>query len=139
MSARNRHLPRDLSWPLSPNDIRTALGAAEMPAVNLQFDDRPWSDGTLLHAEWIPPLSSNHGTGTDPGLWNSVRIRIAPITDARRGVARLALLRHALPELAAWTGSARRAPEGWTLSRHSRSWRYEGRAIAHRDDHQPYG
>ncbi|MGW6982988.1 hypothetical protein ACWGE1_26715 [Streptomyces sp. NPDC054932] len=138
MSARNRRLPRDLSWPLSPTDIRTALGTGETIAVDLRFDDRTWSDGTLLHVEWIPPLSSNYGTGIDPGLWNTVRIHIAPIADIRRGIARLALLRHALPELAAWTYAARSAPEGWALSSHSRSWRFEDRSIAHRDDHEPY-
>ncbi|MGW6912890.1 hypothetical protein ACWGB8_03550 [Kitasatospora sp. NPDC054939] len=139
MSARNRRLPRDLSWPLSPTDIhRRGLGAGWAIPVDLRFDVRPWSDGTLLHVEWIPPVSSNYGTGTHPGLWNSIRIHIAPIADARRGRARLALLAHALPGLAAWTEAARCAPEGWALSSHSRSWRFEGRYVCHRDDHEPY-
>ncbi|MFD5435660.1 hypothetical protein ACFWJ4_26390 [Kitasatospora sp. NPDC127067] len=31
-----------------------------------------------------------------------------------------------------------RAPQTWTLSRHSRSRRPEGGGTAHRDDHRPY-
>ncbi|MFJ1756124.1 hypothetical protein [Kitasatospora sp. NPDC088134] len=139
MPARNRGLPRDLSWPLTPGDLRAALGEGEPDAVDLTFDGRCWDDGTLLHAEWVPPISSNHGGGIHPVLWSSVRVSVAPLPAARRALARRVLRQHALPDLAAWIGALRSAPEARTLSRRSRSWRLVGDAVAHRDDGRAYG
>ncbi|MFE0653382.1 hypothetical protein ACFVZH_32915 [Streptomyces sp. NPDC059534] len=138
MPARNRRLPRDLSWPLTTSDIRAALGEQVTSAADLGFDERPHDDGTLLHVEWIPPISSNYGNGIHPTLWSSVRIRVAPLPATERAAARYALRQRALPELAAWIGAAQRAPEGWTLTWHSRSWRLVPGATAYRDDYQPY-
>ncbi|MFE7526496.1 hypothetical protein ACFU7Y_12305 [Kitasatospora sp. NPDC057542] len=138
MPARNHRLPRDLAWPLTPTDIRTVLGAHETDAADLDFDNRPWEDGTALHVEWVPRLSSNYGGGIHPTWWCTVRIRVAPLPAADRAAARHILRQNALPELAAWISAARHAPEPWTLSRHSRSWRPEGSSTAHRDDQQPY-
>ncbi|MFD4656097.1 hypothetical protein ACFWP2_10760 [Kitasatospora sp. NPDC058444] len=138
MPARNRRLPRDLAWPLTPTDIRTALGAREPEAVDLDFDGRPWEDGTALHVEWVPRLSANHGGGIHPRWWSTVRIRVAPVPAAERAAARHLLRQDALPELAAWIDAARRAPQTWALARHSRSWRPEGSGTARRDDHRPY-
>ncbi|MFJ3310695.1 hypothetical protein ACIPSA_48675 [Streptomyces sp. NPDC086549] len=138
MPARNRRLPRDLSWPLTTSDIRSALGEQVTNAADLGFDNRPHDDGTLLHVEWIPPISSNYGSGIHPALWYSVRICVAPLPATERAVARRALQQHALPELASWIGAARRAPEGWTLTRRSRCWRVTGSTTAYRDDWQPY-
>ncbi|MBD0695880.1 hypothetical protein [Streptomyces sp. CBMA123] len=67
-----------------------------------------------------------------------MRIRVAPLPAAERAAARHILRQSALPELAAWISAARHAPETWTLSRHSRSWRSEGSSTAHRDDQQSY-
>ncbi|WP_159025022.1 hypothetical protein [Streptomyces sp. CB01373] len=138
MPARNRRLPRSLSWPLTTSDIRAALGEQMADAVDLSFDDRPHDDGTLLHVEWVPPISSNYGNGVHPAWWNSMRIGAAPLPATERATARRALQQHALAELAAWISAARRAPEGWTLTRRSRSWRLTGSTTAYRDDGQPY-
>ncbi|MGW4649782.1 hypothetical protein [Kitasatospora sp. NPDC004289] len=132
MSARNRRLPRHLSWPLRPNDVRAALGVGPAAAVDLAFDDRPWKDGTLLHVAWVPALDS----GLDP--LSCLRIRIAPTADAYRTAARLVMLGHAMPQFAAWTAAARATSGGWGLSAHSRSWRLAGRGVQHRDDERPY-
>ncbi|MER7581228.1 hypothetical protein [Kitasatospora sp. NPDC097691] len=138
MPSRNRRLPRGLSWPLTPTDIRTVLREQKTDTVDLDFADRPCDDGTLLHAEWLPPLSSNYGCGIHPSLWSSVRIRVTPLPSTRRAAAREALRQQALPELAAWIDAAERAPEAWTLTRHSRSWRLVGGTTDHRDDGRPY-
>ncbi|GAA2744268.1 hypothetical protein [Kitasatospora cinereorecta] len=135
MPARNRRLPRDLSWPLTPTDLRAVPGAED---ADLWFNNRPSDDGTLLHAEWIPPIRSNYGVGLHPSVWSTVRIRISPLPGTERAHARSVLRSHALPELAAWIAAARRAPEAWILSRHSRSWRLTGGTTTHREDHQPY-
>ncbi|WNI25982.1 hypothetical protein [Streptomyces sp. ITFR-16] len=138
MPSRNRRLPRHLSWPLTPTDIRTALGEQESALTHPDFADHPYEDRTLLHVEWSPPVSSNYGNGIHPDLWSSVAVRVGPLPATERAAARQALREHALPELAAWIDASRRAPQGWTLSRHSRSWRVEGRATVHRDDWKPY-
>lgn len=123
MPARNRHLPRGLSWPLTASDVRAALGEPMADAVRLGFDHRPHGDGTLLHVEWIPQLPSNYGGGIHPTLWNSARVRVAPLPSSERAAARRALRLHALPELAAWIAAAHHAPEPWTLTRPTHSWR----------------
>lgn len=138
MPARNRRLPRDLSWPLTTSDIRAALGEQVADAADVGFVDQPRSDGTLLHVEWIPPISSNYGSGIHPALWYSVRVRVAPLPSTERAAARGILREHALPELAAWISAAQRAPVGWTLTRRSRSWRTAGSTAIHTDDWQPY-
>ncbi|MER6563524.1 hypothetical protein ABT300_38535 [Streptomyces sp. NPDC001027] len=138
MPARNRRLPRDMSWPLTASDIRAALGEQVADAADVGFGDQARSDGTLLHVEWTPPISSNYGSGIHPALWNSIRIRVMPLPSTERAAARRVLRENALPELAAWISAARRAPEGWTLTRRSRSWRTAGGAAVSRDDGQPY-
>ncbi|AVV47138.1 hypothetical protein PYK79_19245 [Streptomyces sp. ID05-04B] len=138
MPARNRRLPRDLSWPLTTSDIRAALGEQGADVADVRFVDQPRSDGTLLEVEWIPPISSNYGSGIHPSLWCSVSIRVAPLPSTGRAAARGILREHALPELAAWISAARRAPEAWTLTRRSRSWRTAGSTAICTDDRQPY-
>ncbi|MEV0977748.1 hypothetical protein [Streptomyces sp. NPDC049915] len=138
MPSRNRRLPRDVSWPLTPTDIRAALGEQESDLTHLNFWDRPHGDGTLLHAEWLPPVSANYGNGIHPDLWSSVHIGVTPLPAAERAGARQLLRQHALPELVAWIDAARSAPETWALAPHSRSWRLAGSATIHRDDWQPY-
>ncbi|MFI5529829.1 hypothetical protein ACIA8O_14945 [Kitasatospora sp. NPDC051853] len=140
MSARNHRLPRHLTWPLRPRDVRIALGIGPEADLDLSFDDRPWRDGTLLHAEWLPPRPSNYGTGTDPASWNGLRFRIAPTTTAvsHENGLRVVLIHHAIPQLGAWATAALSAPEGWTLSAHSRSWRFTEKHVQYRDDLRPY-
>lgn len=138
MPARNRRLPRHLSWPLTASDVRAALGEQAAGTVALHFDERPHEDGTLLRVEWIPHIASNYGSGLHPSCWNSVRVRVAPLPAAQRATARRVLKAHALDELVAWVEAARSAPEGWALSRRSRSWRPAENATVHRDDEQPY-
>ncbi|MFF9815103.1 hypothetical protein [Streptomyces sp. NPDC014006] len=138
MPSRNRRLPRELSWPLTPTDIRSVLGEQESDLTHLNFWYRPHGDGTLLHAEWYPPLSSNYGNGTHPDLWSSVQIDVCPLPATERAGARPLLRQHALPELVNWIAAARRAPETWALAPHSRSWRLAGGTTVHRDDWQPY-
>ncbi|MFE4972019.1 hypothetical protein ACFRAR_07865 [Kitasatospora sp. NPDC056651] len=138
MPARSRHLPRHLSWPLSSTDIRAALGDQEADAADLWFAHEPWSDGTVLQVEWIPPIPSNYGRGFPVGILSPLRIRVGPLAAAERALAREALRRRALPALAAWVDTARHAPDGWSLCRHSRSWRFADGTITHREDQQPY-
>ncbi|WP_045696133.1 hypothetical protein [Streptomyces rubellomurinus] len=138
MSARNRRLPRDLAWPLTLTDIRTAIGPEEAAAAGVDFGARPWGDGTALHVEWVPRLPANYGGGIHPAWWNTVRIGVSPLPAGERAAARRVLRESALPELAEWIGAARRESETWRLSRHSRSWRPEGEGAVHRDDGRPY-
>ncbi|MFE3504983.1 hypothetical protein ACFXPX_16785 [Kitasatospora sp. NPDC059146] len=142
MPSRNRRLPSGLSWPLTATDVRDALGvlgAERADTVRLDFDSRPWEDGTLLHAEWIPPVRSNYGTGGfHPAWWSTVRVGVSPLPAAERPTARLALRHGALPELAAWIDATRTAPETWTHSRHSRRWRLAGTATTFCDDLRPW-
>ncbi|MGW1274181.1 hypothetical protein ACWD5A_37000, partial [Streptomyces sp. NPDC002491] len=84
MPARNRRLPRDMSWPLTASDIRAALGEQVADAADVGFGDQARSDGTLLHVEWTPPISSNYGSGIHPALWNSIRIRVMPLPSTER-------------------------------------------------------
>lgn len=95
-------------------------------------------DGTALHVEWVPPVSSNYGGGIHPRWWSTAWIRVAPLPATERAAARHVLRQVALPELAAWISAARRAPEAWALSPHSRSWRPAGSTTVYRDDRQPY-
>ncbi|WP_407913995.1 hypothetical protein [Kitasatospora sp. NE20-6] len=138
MPARNRRLPRHLSWPLTPTDIRTALGDRLAEVDEVHFDDRPWDDGTLLHVAFTPVVPSNHGNGIHPDRWLRIQVSVAPLPAADRAAARHVLQQHALAELRAWIDGARRAPEAWTLTRHSRSWCLAGSSAAHRDDGRPY-
>ncbi|MFE9171367.1 hypothetical protein ACFYNZ_17895 [Streptomyces kebangsaanensis] len=140
MPARNRRLPRHLSWPLTPTDIRDALGEQEAEAAELSFADQLVEDGTLLYVWWIPPRVSNYGNGFHPSLWYSVQITVCPLPATERAAARHTLRQHALPELRAWIDTARQAPESWTLTEHWRSWRLTGggAAVVHSDDWKPY-
>ncbi|GJF31492.1 hypothetical protein KNE206_41920 [Kitasatospora sp. NE20-6] len=107
-------------------------------AVSLSFDERPWGDETLLHAGWIPPISSNYGGGLPSAWWSSVRITVAPTLGIERAAARKVLREHALPELRDWVDGARQAPEAWALTRHSISWGLVDRGLARRHDQEPY-
>ncbi|MFJ8475655.1 hypothetical protein [Kitasatospora sp. NPDC094011] len=140
MPARNRRLPRHLSWPLTPTDLREALGARELEAVDLYFGEHPASDGHLLSVLWSPrPSSSYSFGGTRPPWWSHVRIGVGPVPATERAVTRHALQQDALPELAAWITAARRAPEAWTLSRHTRHWHVEDGAVTRCDEGLPPG
>ncbi len=57
MPARNRRLPRHLSWPLTTTDIRSALGVEEADSVRLYFGGRLAEDGTVLYVQWVPPVT----------------------------------------------------------------------------------
>ncbi|MFD7640845.1 hypothetical protein ACFV4P_09330 [Kitasatospora sp. NPDC059795] len=141
MPARNRMLPRGLSWPLTSTDIRSVLGEGEGEAegegagegegegaregdasVDVTFWWLARGDGELLAVEWLPERRGNYG-GTHPHLWETFKIWVSPLPSARRAAARQALRAEALPALAAWIAAARNAPEGWRAARHSRSWR----------------
>ncbi|MEV6205680.1 hypothetical protein [Kitasatospora sp. NPDC051914] len=138
MPARNRRLPRHLSWPLTPTDLREALGGEPVAPDAVSFDGHPWGDGTLLQVTWLPPTSSNYGQGIHPGLWNTLQIAVAPLPAGERAAARELLRGRVLPELRAWIANARQAPEGWKLSPHSRSWRIEDGTVTRGEDGQPY-
>ncbi|MGA5821666.1 hypothetical protein ACPC54_27825 [Kitasatospora sp. NPDC094028] len=138
MSARSRRLPRDLAWPLTLTDIRTALGPQGAEGVEVEFGSRPWGDGTALDVEWVPRLSANYGGGIHPAWWNTVRIGVSPLPAGERAAARRVLRESALPELVEWIGAARRASETWRLSRHRRRWRPEGDGTVRRDDQRPW-
>jgi hypothetical protein len=64
MSARNRRLPRHLSWPSTTSDISDALGLHMTRIGNLGFRGDPSNDGTLLRVGWVPPVTSSYGIGT---------------------------------------------------------------------------
>ncbi|SOB85774.1 hypothetical protein [Streptomyces sp. 1331.2] len=138
MPARNRRLPRHLSWPLTPTDLRTVLGETLMDEVHLCFDEPPQHDGTLLRATWNPSITSNYGYNRFPAEQSRVRIAITPLPAGERAHARGLLREQALPELREWLDRARRAPEWWVLTRHSVSWRVTGQEVARREDYQPY-
>ncbi|MET8542525.1 hypothetical protein ABZW03_17990 [Kitasatospora sp. NPDC004799] len=134
MPARNRRLPRDHSWPLTPTDLHSVLGTPEEGVYSLDFYGRPLDDGTLLRVVWNPPRSSNYSYGGRSSLWPNVGVGVAPLPAADRADARRALRQYALPELAAWIDAIRHAPETWALTRRSRSWRLAGDATVHCDD-----
>ncbi|KIQ64911.1 hypothetical protein TR51_12510 [Kitasatospora griseola] len=129
MPARNRLLPRGLSWPLTPTDIRSALAEEDGTSVPLDFGRTAREDGVLLTVEWVPQIRSNYGGGIHPTWWETYRIQVAPLPSARRAAARQALRTEALPALAAWIAAARAAPEGWRSVRHSRSWQLAGDGV----------
>ncbi|MGX4733686.1 hypothetical protein [Kitasatospora griseola] len=135
MPARNRLLPRGLSWPLTPTDIRSALVEEDGTTVPLDFGRIAREDGVLLTVEWVPQIRGNYGGGIHPIWWETCRIRVAPLPSARRAAARQALRTEALPALAAWIAAARTAPEGWRSAGHCRSWRVvDGGAVMWLDD-----
>ncbi|WP_329561097.1 hypothetical protein [Kitasatospora sp. NBC_01266] len=138
MPARNRRLPRHLSWPLTRTDVQTALGERFAEVDELSFGGHPWGDGTLLHVGWTPVVRANYGSGVHPSRWCRIHVSVCPLPAADRAAARRALQEHVLAELGAWIDNARHAPETWTLTWHSRSWRLVAGAAAHRDDRQPY-
>ncbi|MEV7599052.1 hypothetical protein AB0O91_16880 [Kitasatospora sp. NPDC089797] len=140
MPARNRRLPRDLSWPLTPTDLREGLGAQEAEAADVYFGELPSDDGFVLLARWEPQPSSNYShSGVRPAWWSPVRIVVAPVPAAERAATRRALRQDALPRLAAWITAARRAPEGWRMAPHDCSWGFRDGAVLHRGDGPPPG
>ncbi|QKW23401.1 hypothetical protein HUT16_33805 [Kitasatospora sp. NA04385] len=138
MPARNRRLPRHLSWPLTSTDIASALGEPPSDALRLSFFDHHWTDGTLLKADWVPPIGSNHGAGLPPDWWSSVFITVAPVPGGERATTRRILREQALPELRRWIDDARHRSQAWALSRHSISWRLAGRSLHLSHDGRPY-
>ncbi|MBP0448976.1 hypothetical protein J5Y04_05390 [Kitasatospora sp. RG8] len=138
MPARNRRLPRHLSWPLTPTDIRAVLGEPLMDEVRLSFVEHPLHDSTLLQALRNRLTTSNYGYHKFPADWSRVGITIAPLPAGERAHARGILREQALPELRDWVTWVRRAPESWALTRHSLSWRVTGHGVARREDDQPY-
>ncbi|WP_159400262.1 hypothetical protein [Streptomyces sp. XY431] len=138
MPARNRRLPRHLSWPLTSTDICSALGETPSNALQLGFFDHHWTDRTLLKARWVPPTGSNYGTGLPPDWWSSVWITVGPIPSSERATAHQVLREQALPELRTWVGKARNGSEAWALSRHSIAWRYVDQSLDLSHDQQPY-
>ncbi|MFD8756461.1 hypothetical protein ACFV0O_36615 [Kitasatospora sp. NPDC059577] len=138
MPARNRHLPRGLSWPLTPADIRAVLGVEETGGYTVDFYDHPLSGGILLQATWNPPRFSNYGYAGRPSPRRIVAVGVAPLPAIGRADARLALRQDALPELAAWIDSVQHAPETWILTGRRRFWRLAGNSTVRRDDRQPY-
>ncbi|MFJ4188778.1 hypothetical protein [Kitasatospora sp. NPDC089509] len=141
MPARNRRLPRHLSWPLTPTDLREALGAPETQesdAADVHFGTLPPGDGPLLTVSWEPRPSSNYTfSGTRPSWWTPVRISVGTVPGTERAATRHALRQSALPELAAWIRAARQAPEAWRLSTHRRSWLLTGDGVTHCGDAPP--
>ncbi|MFJ5921391.1 hypothetical protein ACIQF6_02165 [Kitasatospora sp. NPDC092948] len=132
MPARNRQLPRGLSWPLTSTDIRSTLGAEDVP---VGFWRAVREDGVLVSAEWLPRLRGNYGGGIHPGLWETFRVEVWPLPSARRAAARQTLRAEVLPALVEWIAAARSAPEGWQVVGHSRSWRVaDGGAVTYVDD-----
>jgi hypothetical protein len=135
MSARNRRLPRHLSWPLTTSDISDALGPHLTQIGSLGFRDKPSNDGTLLLAGWVPPVTSSYGVGTSmPASMRGLQIRVFPAGTAERAAARTILRREALPQLDEWITRALRAPETWLLTRHARHWQLINGHLTHHDE-----
>jgi hypothetical protein len=135
MSARNRRLPRHLSWPLTTSDISDALGP-HMPQIgSLWFRDNPSNDGTLLRVGWVPPVTSSYGVGTGmPAHMQGLQIMVLPLGAADRAAARTILRREALPQLDEWITQALQAPETWLLTRRGRHWQLINGHLAHHDE-----
>ncbi|KDN87065.1 hypothetical protein [Kitasatospora cheerisanensis] len=138
MPARNRRLPRHLSWPLTSTDLASGLGEAPSDALQFDFGSLAPTDGTLLTASWTPPLGSNYGNGPHPRWWSSVWILVAPVPSGERAAARKLLREQALPGLRQWIDEARTGSEAWALSRHTISWKLPGRRLHLSHDGQPY-
>ncbi|MGW4378455.1 hypothetical protein [Kitasatospora sp. NPDC004531] len=136
MPARNRKLPRGLSWPLTPTDIRSALGGADDAPPDVTFCRWQVDGGSeVLAVEWLPELRGNYGGGRHSDLWETCQIWVYPLPSSRRAAAREALRAEALPALAVWTAAARTAPEGWRTVRRRRAWRVaEDGAVSWTDD-----
>ncbi|MGV9268215.1 hypothetical protein ACWDRR_26530 [Kitasatospora sp. NPDC003701] len=138
MPARNRRLPRHLSWPLTPTDLRAVLGEPLMDEVSLIFFGQPWHDGTLLQVSRNGLTTSNYGYSTFSPAWSRLSIGIVPLPAGERAHARGVLRAQALPELRDWADRLRRAPETRALTSHSASWRVTGHGVARREDDQCY-
>ncbi|MCX4682749.1 hypothetical protein OG401_00220 [Kitasatospora purpeofusca] len=138
MPARNRRLPRHLSWPLTTTDICSTLGETPSNALQLSFGSHSSTDGPLLQARWKPPIGSNYGNGLHPNWWSSVWISVSPLPNGERAAARQVLREQALPELRQWVDNARTGSEAWALSRHSISWNLTSQALHVSHDEQPY-
>ena len=135
MSARNRRLPRHLSWPLTTSDISDALGPRMTQIGNLGFRDNPSNDGTLLLVGWVPPVTSGYGVGTGmPAHMQGLQITVLPLGAADRAAARTILRREALPQLDEWITRALQAPETWLLTRHGRQWQLINGHLTHHDE-----
>ncbi|MFE2347951.1 hypothetical protein ACFVT9_29015 [Kitasatospora cineracea] len=138
MPARNRRLPRHLSWPLTSTDISSDLGEAPSDALQLSFGNFGPPDRTLLTAYWRPPVGSNYGNGLHPRWWSSVWILVAPVPSGERADARQILRERALPDLRQWIDNARTGSQAWALSRHSISWKLTSQALHVSHDERPY-
>ncbi|MFE2410937.1 hypothetical protein ACFXDE_21585 [Kitasatospora sp. NPDC059408] len=138
MPARNRRLPRHLSWPLTSTDISSGLGEVPSDALQLGFGGLGSTDGIILAASWTPPIGSNYGNGLHPRSWSSVWIIVVPVPSGERAAARRILREQALPELRQWIESARTGSEAWALSRHSIAWKLTGQCLHLSRDGQPY-
>ncbi|KQV13957.1 MULTISPECIES: hypothetical protein [unclassified Kitasatospora] len=132
MPARNRRLPRHLSWPLTPSDLDAALGERMTRVERLYFSDRPHEDGSLLGIQW-------YGVNVHPTLRSRLSLTVGPLPATERAAARQILVRTCLPEVAAWIDEMVAASETWRQAGHYRHWRLAGDSgVTHRDDFDPY-
>jgi hypothetical protein len=135
MSARNRRLPRHLSWPLTTSDISDALGPHMAQIGHLWFRDKPSVDGALLRVGWVPPVTFSYGIGTGmPAYMQGIQIRVSPLETTDRAAARTILRQEAMPQLDEWITEALQARETWLLTRHGRYWQLINGHLTHHDE-----
>ena len=133
MPARDRKLPRHLSWPLTTTDIGDALGPHLSRVGKVWFGTVPNADGTLLRVEWVPALTSNYG-GRLPAHMQGFQIKVLPTRATERAGARATLRQGALPSLDTWIAQALDASDTWLRTRHQRRWRLANGFLTHHDD-----
>ncbi|MBD0695451.1 hypothetical protein BG452_03965 [Streptomyces sp. CBMA123] len=121
-----------MSWPLTPTDIRTALGDALMDAVDLSFHEHISGSEVLLSAIWHPMTRSNYDYGELPDWWGKVQVSVGALPSHERARAREVLREHALPALRDWTAEAlQRTGEAWALHTRHRHWWVEDGRVHH--------
>ncbi|MCX4741258.1 hypothetical protein [Streptomyces antibioticus] len=133
MPARNRRLPRHLSWPLTTTDITECLGPYMSRVTDLCFVSGHGSETILLGASWTAPFSRNYGRGIHPDSVGFY-IDVHPVAATRRAAVRALLRTQALPQLHEWVARACAADETWRLAPHRHYWRLTDGLLTHHDE-----
>ena len=120
----NEHrLAPGLVWPVRSQDLGSALGEIrdQVQVVWVSWIKQPST--SPIAATWAPlqDVMPNH-----PSTHRGLMVWIYPIAKQDHQRVREVVRTAVLPDLVRWCADAVAAPEGWTLTRHSRRWSLNG-------------
>lgn len=116
-------LEQHLAWPVSPAEIRAAVGD-DAADVRIRRPARKRPGDAIVRVTWVPDEDRSDLDG-EPLL-----VVISPVQLERRGPLRATVREQVLPDLGAWIRSARSATDAWKSLRHVRRYAVDDHGLA---------